>query len=384
MPFVMAIIIVLIILLSPIVPIYIKQFLYSISLTIKSIILFALPFIIFSLLFKALVVLSKNATKIIGMVVIFVCCSNFISTFISHYIGMWIYRSDLSILQPHNLEGLTPLWLLDLPTMVSNSKAMLAGIILGIIASKFYPQKSTQLGITIGKHIENLLKKFIFFVPLFVAGFVIKMQHDGILGLITKEYALIFSLIVVGQFTYISIAYLLLNNFSFKVFFSSIKSMLPAVVSGFSTMSSAASMPLLIMGLEENTKNKDIVRAVVPATVNIHLVGDCFAIPILAYAILKGFGVEEPSSAMYLLFTFYFILAKFSVVAIPGGGIIVMLPLLENYLGFNAEMLSLITALYILFDPVITSANILGNGAFAKVIDKVLSYVQKSKYQLST
>ena len=46
-----------------------------------------------------------------------------------------------------------------------------------------------------------------------------------------------------------------------------------------------------------------------------------------------------------------------------------MLPILEQYLGFNAEMLSLITALYILFDPIITSVNILGNGAFAKVID---------------
>ncbi len=34
-------------------------------------------------------------------------------------------------------------------------------------------------------------------------------------------------------------------------------------------------------------------------------------------------------------------------------------------------MLSLITALYILFDPFITSANVLGNGAFARIIDKL-------------
>ena len=49
-----------------------------------------------------------------------------------------------------------------------------------------------------------------------------------------------------------------------------------------------------------------------------------------------------------------------------------MLPVLESYLGFNAEMLSLITAVYILFDPVITCANVLGNGVFAKVIDKLM------------
>lgn len=383
MPFIMAIMIIFIVLLSPIIPLYIKQLLYSISLSIKSIILFILPFIIFSLLFKASVILSRNATKVIGIIVIFVCCSNFLSTFISHYIGIWIYSSDLANLQFHNIDNLTTLWLLHLPNIISNSDAMITGVILGIFASTFFPKKAEQLAVTIEIYIESFLNNFIFFVPLFVVGFVIKMQHDGILELLTKEYALIFSLIAISQFTYIIICYLLLNKFSFIRVFNNIKRVFPAVISGFSTMSSAASMPLLIMGLESNTKNKDVVRAVVPATINIHLIGDCFAIPILAYAILKGFGMEEPPLVTYIVFIFYFILAKFSVVAVPGGGIIVMLPLLESYLGFNSEMLSLITALYILFDPVITAANVLGNGAFAKLIDKMLSYMQKTKYQLS-
>jgi len=45
-----------------------------------------------------------------------------------------------------------------------------------------------------------------------------------------------------------------------------------------------------------------------------------------------------------------------------------MLPILDIYLGFSGEMMFLITALYILFDPVITSANIFGNGAFTKIM----------------
>jgi Na+/H+-dicarboxylate symporter len=70
------------------------------------------------------------------------------------------------------------------------------------------------------------------------------------------------------------------------------------------------------------------------------------------------------------------------VAAIPGGGIVVMLPILESCLGFNSEMLSLITALYILFDPVITSANVLGNGMFAKLID-TLAPVQVNRALVS-
>jgi Na+/H+-dicarboxylate symporter len=72
-----------------------------------------------------------------------------------------------------------------------------------------------------------------------------------------------------------------------------------------------------------------------------------------------------------LTFALYFVLAKFSVAAIPGGGILVMLPILESQLGFTAEMGSMITALYILFDPVITCANVLGNGGFAMVVDRL-------------
>ena len=164
---------------------------------------------------------------------------------------------------------------------------------------------------------------------------------------------------------------------NFSRFLNALKNMMPSMVAGFSTMSSAAAMPLTMMGVEKNVKNAPLVRSIIPATVNIHLIGDCFAIPIFAYAILKNFELPEPSFLTYLLFTFYFVLAKFSVAAIPGGGIIVMLPLLENYLGFNAEMMSLITALYILFDPVITSANVLGNGGFAIIMDQFVIKSEK-------
>ena len=140
-------------------------------------------------------------------------------------------------------------------------------------------------------------------------------------------------------------------------------------------MSSVAAMPFTIIGVQNNAKHKELARSVIPATVNIHLVGDCIAIPILAYAILKNYGMAEPSFINYIIFSLYFVLAKFSVAAIPGGGIIVMIPILESYLGFNNEMTSLITALYILFDPVITCVNVFGNGAFAKAIEKFWSLI---------
>lgn len=379
MPFILLAIIAAILLFAPIIPLEIKQVLYSISLSIKSVIVLILPLIIFGLLLKTVITLSSSATKVIGMILVCVCCSNFISTFLSHYVGIGIFHLNFSMITPAKTLDLLPLWVFEPPKLIANDKAMFAGIILGFVLSRLLPKQSTIIAQKLDHIIKIILGLIVYLIPLFVAGFMIKLQYDGVVAVIIKDYALIFLLIALAQFTYIGFVFLCLNQFRFSSFLNNIKNMLPAVISGFSTMSSAASMPLTIIGVENNTKNKEVSRAVIPVTVNIHLVGDCFAIPIFAYAVLKSFGMDEPSLLTYLLFTFYFVIAKFSVAAIPGGGILVMLPILESYLGFNSAMLSLITALYILFDPVITSANVLGNGAFAKMIDTLMDYKVKRK-----
>lgn len=379
MPFILLFEIIAISLLTPYMPLILQKLLYTISLTIKSGIIFVLPFIIFGLLFKTMVGLAKHATFIIILVLLMVCTSNATTTFLSHYIGMGIFQFNMSILAPQSASGLTPLWTFSLPKLIANDKAMLGGIALGIIFGNFYPTVSQSIAKQFDRLINKLLALIIYMIPVFIAGFVVKLQFDGVIATLAKDYTKIFTVIAVSQFTYLFFIYFTLNQFKFNKTFLSIKNMLPAVMTGFSTMSSAAAMPFTIAGVKGNTRNKDLAGSVVPVTVNIHLVGDCIAIPVLAYAVIKSFGLPEPALMTYLVFVLYFVLAKFSVAAVPGGGILVMLPILENYLGFNAEMLSLITALYILFDPVITSANVLGNGAFAMMIDKLQSCRAKSE-----
>ena len=117
------------------IPIKIYQVLYAISLSIKSIIIFLLPLIIFGLLFRTAIKLAHNATKIIGVILISVCCSNFLVVCLSNVVGSWIYSFNLSILLPDNNITLDPAWVFELPKFITNDKAMFAGIILGIIAN---------------------------------------------------------------------------------------------------------------------------------------------------------------------------------------------------------------------------------------------------------
>lgn len=287
------------------------------------------------------------------------------------------------VILPNDVQGLKPAWTFVFPKLIENNKAMFAGIVLGIILGSIKSPTATYIADLLDRWVLKLLKSFIYLIPLFITGFIVKLTSDGVLQTIIKDYTLIFVMIALAQFTYILFAYTILNRFNLTKTYQNIKDMLPAAIAGFSTMSSAAVMPLTIAGVSQGAKHKELTRSVIPATVNIHLVGDCFAIPILAYAVMKSYGMAEPAMMQYLVFVMYFVIAKFSVAAIPGGGIVVMLPILESCLGFNTEMLSLMTALYVLFDPVITCANVFGNGAFAKLIDSLVGLRTKLSLQFA-
>ncbi len=379
MPIILLAVIFFVILFEEFIPPYHKSLLYALSLSIKSAIIFVLPFIIFMLLFRTLSKLASNATKIIVWLLCAVCISNFISTMISYTVGSAIYNLDLSIALPEDVEGLVPAWSFSLPKLVANDHAMFSGVICGILFSLFNPGLSAKISHQFAKIVDVTLRLITYVIPIFIAGFVIKLIDDKVMENIMHDYALIFVLVAAAQFSYITLIYLASNSFQLAPFVASIRNMLPAAIAGFGSMSSAAAMPLTIIGAEKNTSNPNQTRLVIPATVNIHLIGDCFAIPIFAFAVMKNFGAAEPAFLSYVIFAFYFVMAKFSVAAIPGGGIIVMLPILESHLGFNAQMASLITALYILFDPVITCANVLGNGGFALALSKLQALSLKTK-----
>ncbi len=361
------------------IPYDVKAHVFALSLLVKSIIIFSLPFVIFMLLFKTVAGFSRGATKLVFFVLAGVCLSNFLSTMISYVIGSSVYHMDLSLASPQESGGLIPAWQGSVPGVITNDIAMFSGLFLGLFLPRIMPQLAQRLSDLSEKVVSQMFKVLTCIVPLFIAGFVLKLSHDKVINTIAKDYARIFILVAVSVLSYILLIYFVSNRGVISRFIQSIKNMLPAAIAGFSSMSSAAAMPLTILGAEKNSKNPSFARLSIPTTVNIHLIGDCFAIPIFAFAVMKNYGMTEPLFYSYLIFALYFVLAKFSVAAIPGGGILVMLPVLESQLGFTAEMGSLITALYILFDPVITCANVLGNGGFAMALDRLQPSYESSK-----
>ncbi len=362
------------------VPLPVKSVSYGLALTLKEGLVWCIPFVIFSYMFSCLTGFRQGSGKFaagtfIACLLLGVCLSNATAAFLSYGVAH-TFLDTIGVMPSTCLKPtlcLEPAWAFSLPKLVANDHALMAGVLLSFVAPfALSDDKIQSVSTHLKKYADFLLNKiFIPLLPLLVLGFVFKMEHEGILTHAFGIYGKVVLLFAVTQCVYLLFLYALGASFHPKTLLKRLQAVLPSALAAFTTMSSLAALSFTLKGARENTKNDPLVDAVVPSTANIHLIGDSIAIPLMALAIISSFSMPTPTLALYSLFVLYFVLNKFAVAAVPGGGIIVMLPVLEQHLGFNDEMLSLIMMLYILFDAVSTTANVLGNGAFSVLFTKV-------------
>ncbi len=365
--------------LEPHLDLQAKQLIYGISLLIKDLLIFCLPFVIFCLINNSISKLGAQALKYIALIIPLVCLSNLINTFISYGISHVVI--DLGIIGKLGLassrDGLQPAFDIPIRQLLSNNIALLCGIVSGLILGIGRVKQMPKICNIFEKFTNYFFKILIPIMPIFIAGTAIKLQHDGIMGAICTNYMpvlLTFTTVALG---YVLLQFCVLARFNFPVVGKYITNLTPAFVTAFGSMSSAASLPLIIKGSEQNVKNPENANIILPAIINIHLVGDCFFIPLMALTVMTSFGMDFPGIVAYLPFALHFMLAKFSVAAVPGGGVLVMFPIMQTYLNMSADMLAIVTALYLLFDPLITTCNVAGNSAMAIIFDRITGVFRK-------
>jgi len=361
-------------------PMTIKSVCYAMSVTLKEGLLFFLPFIIFSCLFNSLVANQSKALKFIAILLVSVCISNFVSILAAYGVGTLGFSHGI-LLTPQNQPSpnisnlLEPFWTVSLPSLIKNEVALFLGLVLGLLFALLRYKPAVLIGEKLNQVVTLFLQKiFTPLLPIFALGFILKMQYEGILMRVLHSYGPVILLVVVANVLYSGLMFGIAARFSPKRWLQYLKNVLPVGLLGFSTMSSLATMPVTLNAAEKNTNNPEMARAIIPATVNIHMVGDSITIPILIMTVLLTFDHSLPTFIQYLGFLQFFMLAKFSVPGVPGGSILVVLPILESYFGFTSEMLAFVTAVYILFDPIITAFNVLGNSALVIILGSSLDF----------
>ncbi len=126
-------------------------------------------------------------------------------------------------------------------------------------------------------------------------------------------------------------------------------------------------------------QNPELAKAVIPATTNIQQIGDCIANTFLCFLLYLHFFGAPPDLATWASFSIVFVLARFATAAVIGGAIFIMLPIYESHLSFNPEMIAIILGFNVILDPLITSCNVIANGALCRIFEKAWNLLPARK-----
>lgn len=367
--------------LGPYIAPSIKGFLYAISLSLKEGLLFLLPFIMFICLFYSMVTNQGKAIRFIVVLLLSVCTSNFLSTITSYGVGL-LGLPFVSVSSEQLIDSLelAPAWTFKCPWGIPIEAALILGLVLGVFCSFYKWPLVLHAAKTANHWVTVFLNRFFIpLLPLFALGFILKMEYEGMLTSVVRTYAPILLIVFLANLIYLACMFAIAAGFRLGSWLRYIKNVLPAGILAFSTMSSLATMPVTLKVAEKNTHDEHMSRAIIPATVGIHGVGNNLVAPVLAMAILMAFGINLPTLEKYLIFTYFFMMVQFAIPGVPCGSILVMTPLLEAYFGFTPEMSAFMTAIFILFDPIVTMGNVLGNSALVIMLTKVFKWLSGNK-----
>ncbi len=358
-------------LLAPFLPLTTHQGLYTISVFIKDLLMWLLPLTVGFFIAHAVSSFKQQAPLFIITLIVFEALSNFSSVWYAYLGG----ELAVQYLPPLKLAtsgtDLAPLWRLPLlkPAWWAADKGAFVGLVLGCIAA-FSQRASFNRFIEQGKARAEwvLTKIFSRIIPLFVLGFVARMYKMNLFHDVVIPYSTLLLWLVALLALYMIALFIVGSG---KSFLQALKNILPAGGLAFSSGCSISTMPWTIEGTSKNLQDPSLAKAVIPATTNIQQIGDCITNTFLCFLLYSHFFGHPPDLLTWATFSVVFVLARFATAAVIGGAIFIMLPIYESYLSFNAEMIAIILAFNVILDPIVTSCNVIANGALCRIYEKV-------------
>ncbi|MDR2158160.1 MAG: dicarboxylate/amino acid:cation symporter [Holosporaceae bacterium] len=356
------------------------RFFLTISVCLRELLVFVLPFLLFSFVAVALSAIPKEGMFFVVGLMAVVSASNFINILISGGVGFFILSGVEPRPMPESRLIFSPFFELNLPIVAETVHALFAGVVVGFLNS-LYPNRYVSAVIRL---LHDFVLKFMkkFFVPLlpvFVGGFLLKLFSEGKMTGFVEQNTKICIMMCGFLWCYLTLWLLASASFKLPRAIEIFKTTFPAIVTAFSTMSSAAALPLSLAAAEKNTRDKVLADAVMPLTMNFHMVGDTILVPIMALIVMLAFNHPLPSLLNFVMFGVFFVLNKFAGGGVPSGTIMVTVPVLKEYLGFDDTMTAFIIAFYGIIDPIATSGNVAANNFFVVIFQKIRNSV-KNKF----
>lgn len=354
-------------------PLTTHQTFYTMSIFIKDILMWVLPITVGLFIAQTISSFERHAPLFVLALMAFEALSNLTSVWYA-YAGGHVAVDYVSVLKlPSGTDDFTALWRIPFlrPSWWSADKGTMAGVFIGFLAA-LTKNGILKHKIEQGKELAQWVLTRIFsrLIPLFILGFVARMYQMKMLQHLLAQYSFLLVWLLAFLALYL-FGLFFLGSGSLKGAFQAIKNLLPAGGIAFSSGCSISTMPWTIEGSSKNLQDPSLAKAVIPATTNIQQIGDCITNTFLCFLIYRQFYGACPDFTTWLNFSLVFVLARFATAAVLGGAIFIMLPIYETYLSFTPEMIAIILAFNVILDPIVTSCNVLANGALCRVFERV-------------
>ena len=222
--------------------------------------------------------------------------------------------------------------------------------------------------------VEGTIKSVIIpLLPFHISGIFANMTYAGKVEMIIAVFAKVFVVIILLHILILLFQYTVAGSLNGKNPISLIRNMLPAYFTAVGTQSSAATIPVTLAQTKKNGANDGIAEFTVPLFATIHLSGSTITLTSCSLAIMMLEGMNFSFSSY---FGFILMLGVTMVAApgVPGGAVMAALGLIQSMLGFNAELSSLMIALYLAQDSFGTACNVTGDGALALIVNKFAGF----------
>lgn len=345
---------------------------YSISILFISLISLLIPFLVFIYLFSTVLTFGQKALILLATIFSLVIFSNLLTVVTTFIIGHLVLPSTSiqNILSNNSDNLITPVFTFPFSGTAYLGITMLCAIVsallLSLFGSKNLNLKYAEIAAKLKEVFTDIFSTFTsYMLPLYIFGFLVKIFYEKQAHYIYENFLVILLIYVIFSSVYIFFLYMIGCKYASIKFFSSLKSMFPAGLTGFLTMSSAATLPVTVSSVQKVLNEPKTAYLIVPCSANIHLIGDNIFAILTSFTILMLNGFSLPSFIEFIPFLFFYNFAILASAGIPGGNVLIMVALLQSYLCFTPEMSNLFITLYILQDSFLTAFNVLGNGAFA-------------------
>jgi Na+/H+-dicarboxylate symporter len=360
--------------MADLLPLPVHRGLYSISLGIKDVLLWMLPVTVGAFIAHTIASFHHRAPLFVVALFLFEALSNLASVWYA-YGSAHLIQGSLPLLDsPPSTQSFSALWQIPFvrPAWWSADKGVMAGLVIGC-AGAFIRSDRLQSSIAYGKNVAQWTLTHIFspLIPVFVVGFVARMYQTHLLHHVVAHYGILVLWLSVFLALYLVSLFVIGSGCSLTRGMTALNNLMPAGGIAFTSGCSLSTMPWTIEGTAKNLRTPSFAQAIIPATTNIQQIGDCITNAFLCFLIYQQFYGHAPDLMTWLQFSVFFVLARFYTAAVLGGAIFIMLPIYETYLSFNSEMIAIILAFNVILDPIVTSCNVVANGALCRMFERV-------------